>query len=180
LEEWHVKVNLNEKRYAIASAVAATAVLSLVLTPGHRIEEVLEVPLVNADAEFVQLAKTKEAIAVLRGVNAYKDVLKVVASKNLRPGRGKMRNRRYRQRLGPLIIHYSPNSSFVRSFRNVPGVQTASVDSLNVLQLAPGRSFGDDSSSGLRVNSRSWTTFMARNKVLCQRPRATMSCLGTG
>jgi large subunit ribosomal protein L4e len=140
--KWHVKVNLNEKRYAIASAVAATAVPSLVLARGHRIEEVLEVPLVIADAQFVELTKTKEAIALLRGVNAYKDVLKVGASKKLRAGRGKMRNRRHRQRLGPLIIHSSPNSNIVRSFRNIPGVETASVDSLNLLQLAPGGHLG--------------------------------------
>jgi large subunit ribosomal protein L4e len=140
--KWHVKINLNEKRYAIASAVAATAVPSLVLARGHRIEEVLEVPLVIEDGPFDSLEKTKDAVALLRGVNAYKDVLKVNASKKLRAGRGKMRNRRHRQRLGPLIIHDSPTSSIVRTFRNIPGVETANVNSLNLLQLAPGGHLG--------------------------------------
>ena len=140
--KWHVKINLNEKRYAIASAVAATAVPSLVLARGHRISEVLEIPLVIADTHFDSLSKTKEAVALLRGVNAYKDVLKVGASKKLRAGKGKMRNRRHRQRLGPLIIHDSPNSNIVRSFRNIPGVETANVNSLNLLQLAPGGHLG--------------------------------------
>ena len=139
---WHVKINLNEKRYAVASAVAATAVPSLVLARGHRISEVLEVPLVIADTHFESLQKTKEAVALLRGVNAYKDVLKVGASRKLRAGKGKMRNRRHRQRLGPLVIHDLPNTNVVRSFRNIPGVETANVNSLNLLQLAPGGHLG--------------------------------------
>ena len=140
--KWHVKINLNEKRYAIASAVAATAVPSLVLARGHRISEVLEVPLVIADTRFDGLSKTREAVALLRGVNAYKDVVKVGASRKLRAGKGKMRNRRHRQRLGPLIIHDSPNSNIVRCFRNISGVETANVNSLNLLQLAPGGHLG--------------------------------------
>jgi large subunit ribosomal protein L4e len=139
---WHVKVNLNEKRYAIASAVAATAVPSLVFARGHRIAEVLEIPLVIADTHFDSLSKTKEAVALLRAVNAYKDVLKVGASRKLRAGKGKMRNRRHRQRLGPLIIHDSPNSNIVRCFKNIPGIDTANVNSLNLLQLAPGGHLG--------------------------------------
>jgi len=84
----------------------------------------------------------KERVTLLRGVNAYKDVLKVHASKKLRAGRGKSRNCRYRQRLGPLIIHDSSNSNIVRSFRNILGVETANVNSLNLLQLAPGGHLG--------------------------------------
>ena len=37
---WNVKVNHNEKRYATASAIAASAVTSLVLARGHRVEQV--------------------------------------------------------------------------------------------------------------------------------------------
>ncbi len=37
---WHRKVNLNQKRYAVASALAASALPSLVLARGHRIEQV--------------------------------------------------------------------------------------------------------------------------------------------
>lgn len=140
--KWHVKINLNEKRYAIASAVAATAIPSLVLARGHRIEQILEVPLVVADSYFNELAKTKEAVALLRGVNAYKDVLKVTASRKLRAGKGKMRNRRHRQRLGPLVVHDAPSSNLVRCFRNIPGIETANVNSLNLLQLAPGGHLG--------------------------------------
>jgi large subunit ribosomal protein L4e len=91
--KWHIKINLNEKRYATVSAIAATAVPSLVMARGHRIQSVLEVPLDIEDSHFTSLVKTKDAVTLLRGVNAYPDIDKVSASKKLRAGRGKMRNR---------------------------------------------------------------------------------------
>merc|ERR1719313_764985 len=44
-------------------------------------------------------------------------------------------------RKGPLVI-YSEDNGIVRACRNLPGVETASVDSMNLLQLAPGGNFG--------------------------------------
>jgi large subunit ribosomal protein L4e len=38
--KWHRKVNLTQKRHAVASALAASALPSLVLARGHRIEQV--------------------------------------------------------------------------------------------------------------------------------------------
>jgi len=55
-----------------------------------------------------------------------------------------MRDRRYRQRRGPLIV-YNPEvdgKELVRAFRNIPGVETSSVYALNLLQLAPGGHLG--------------------------------------
>jgi large subunit ribosomal protein L4e len=37
---WHRKININQKRYAVVSALAASALPSLVLAHGHRIEQV--------------------------------------------------------------------------------------------------------------------------------------------
>jgi ribosomal protein L4 len=36
---WHRKINLNQKRYAVVSALAASALPSLVMARGHRIEQ---------------------------------------------------------------------------------------------------------------------------------------------
>merc|ERR1719215_2293770 len=44
-------------------------------------------------------------------------------------------------RLGPLVV-YNEDNGIVRACRNIPGVDTACVDRLNLLQLAPGGSFG--------------------------------------
>lgn len=47
---WHRKINVNQKRYAVVSAIAASALPALVMARGHKIEAVPEVPLVVSDA----------------------------------------------------------------------------------------------------------------------------------
>jgi large subunit ribosomal protein L4e len=138
--KWHVKINTNQKRYAIASALAASALPSLVLARGHKIEKVAEIPLVVENA-VESLTKSKEAVALLKSLNAYDDVEKVIESKKLRAGKGKMRNRRYRMRRGPLVI-YNQDNGIVNAFRNIPGVEVLSVSTLNLLKLAPGGHVG--------------------------------------
>jgi len=137
---WHVKVNQNQKRYAVASAIAASAIPSLVFARGHRIEGVSEVPLV-VGTKVAAVQKTKEAVELLKTLGAYPDIVKVIGSKKVRAGKGKMRNRRHRQRRGPLIV-YKGDEGIVRACRNIPGVETCPVESLNLLQLAPGGHVG--------------------------------------
>jgi len=138
--KWHVKINQNQKRYAVASALAASALPSLVLARGHRIEQIQEVPLVIA-SDVQSTTKTKAAVELLKALSAYSDISKVSASRKIRAGKGKMRNRRYRQRKGPLVV-YEKDEGIVRAFKNVPGVETCPVDALNLLQLAPGGHVG--------------------------------------
>jgi len=138
--KWHRKINTNQKRYAVASALAASALPSLVLARGHKIAELPEVPLVIGN-ETESLQKTKQAIAALTAVGAYPDVEKVKASRKLRAGKGKMRNRRHVQRLGPLVV-YNEDKGITKAFRNLPGVDLAQVERLNLLQLAPGGHVG--------------------------------------
>eukprot|EP00695_Tsukubamonas_globosa_P000069 TRINITY_DN1056_c0_g1_i1.p2 TRINITY_DN1056_c0_g1~~TRINITY_DN1056_c0_g1_i1.p2 ORF type:complete len:203 (-),score=90.16 TRINITY_DN1056_c0_g1_i1:1-528(-) len=54
---WHRKVNVNQRRYAIVSAIAASGVPSLVQARGHRVEALSEVPFVVSN-EF-EAIKTK-------------------------------------------------------------------------------------------------------------------------
>ncbi|RIB05365.1 ribosomal protein L4 domain-containing protein [Gigaspora rosea] len=138
--KWHIKTNLNQKRFATASALAASAIPSLVLARGHRIEEIQEMPLVIGNG-IESLMKTKAAVDLLKAVNAYRDVVKVSNSRKLRAGKGKLRNRRHRQRRGPLIV-YNEDHGIVRAFRNIPGVELVNVKNLNLLQLAPGGHLG--------------------------------------
>jgi large subunit ribosomal protein L4e len=138
--KWHVKVNQNQRRFAIVSALAASALPSLVLARGHRIEQVDEVPLVVSSA-VEKLTKTKEAVGLLKTLGAHADVVKVSNSRKLRAGKGKMRNRRHRQRRGPLIV-YGEDHGISKAFRNLPGVEIVNVRRLNLLQLAPGGHLG--------------------------------------
>merc|ERR1719375_1685348 len=107
---------------------------------GHHIGEVAELPLVVSDgSESVQ--KTKQAIDMLKKLGCEEELTKVTDSKKVRSGKGKMRNRRYTMRRGPLVV-YSEDNGITRALRNIPGVDAASVDRLNLLQLAPGGNFG--------------------------------------
>ncbi|KAI3988476.1 hypothetical protein MKX01_026290 [Papaver californicum] len=138
---WHRKINVNQKRYAIVSALAASAVPSIVLARGHTIEGVPELPLiVNDSIEGVE--KTSAAIKVLKQLGAYADAEKVKDSEKIRPGKGKMRNRRYVSKKGPLIVYGTEGTKIAKAFRNIPGVELANVERLNLLKLAPGGHLG--------------------------------------
>lgn len=137
---WHRKINVNQRRYAVASALAASAVPALVMARGHRIDEVPEMPLVFSDS-VNKITKTKDAVAILERFGAGADVDRCRDSKKLRRGVGKMRNRRYTQRLGPLVICDS-SEKLDNTFRNISGVEVTNVDNLNLLDLAPGGHLG--------------------------------------
>jgi len=137
--KWHKKVNIGQKRYAVASALAASAIPALVMARGHVLDEVPEVPLV-LDTSIESTKKTSAAKDILSAVGALDDVEKAGDSKKIRAGKGKMRNRRYTMRRGPLI--YSQNDGIELAFRNLPGVELCCVDRLNLLQLAPGGHMG--------------------------------------
>jgi len=132
---------LNQRRYAVASALAASAVTSLVMARGHRINKVPEIPLVVDNKTTDAIDKTRKAVQMFRSIGAYRDVEKAKNSRKMRAGRGKMRNRRYVQRRGPLVV-YKNKTPLIRAVRNLPGVECCSVTRLNLLQLAPGGHLG--------------------------------------
>merc|ERR1711939_1076337 len=138
--KWHRKINVNQRRYAVCSALAASALPSLVMARGHRISEVPECPLV-IDSSIESVDKTSKAVKILKDVGAFEDVEKSKASRQIRSGKGKMRNRRHVQRRGPLVV-YAEDNGINQAFRNLSGVEGCSVDRLNLLQLAPGGHLG--------------------------------------
>jgi large subunit ribosomal protein L4e len=138
--KWARKINATQKQYAVASALAASAIPALVMARGHRVEEVPEIPLV-LDSSLEATKKTSAAKDILAAVGALADVEKAADSKQVRSGKGKMRNRRYTLRRGPLVI-YKENDGVEQAFRNLPGVELCCVSRLNLLQLAPGGHMG--------------------------------------
>jgi large subunit ribosomal protein L4e len=107
---------------------------------GHRVDEVPEFPLVLSNSTN-NVSSTKAAKTIMSAVGAMADIEKSADSRTIRAGSGKARNRRYVQRKGPLVIH-SSNSQVVKCFRNLPGCDTASVENLSLLELAPGGHLG--------------------------------------
>lgn len=53
-----------------------------------------------------------------------------------------MRNRRYTLRKGPLVVTADTSSACAKAFRNLPGVEVACVNSLNLLQVCVDAAFG--------------------------------------
>jgi len=137
---WHRHVNTTQKRHAIATALAASSLPPLVMARGHRIDDVSELPLVISDSAQ-SISKTKQALELLEGLGCGNELSKVAASKKLRSGKGKMRDRKYTMRKGPLVI-YGEDSGITRALRNLPGVDSCHVERMNLLQLAPGGNFG--------------------------------------
>uniref|UniRef100_A0A2I3HMW9 Large ribosomal subunit protein uL4 n=1 Tax=Nomascus leucogenys TaxID=61853 RepID=A0A2I3HMW9_NOMLE len=137
---WHRRVNTTQKRYAVCSALAASALPALVMSKGHRIEDVPELPLVVKD-KVEGYKKTKEAVLLLKKLQAWNDIKKVYASQRMSAGKGKMRNRGRIQRRGLCII-YNEDNGIIKAFRNIPGITLLNVSKLNILKLAPGGHVG--------------------------------------
>merc|ERR1719409_1494546 len=138
--KWTAKSNNNERRVAVCSALAASAVPALLMARGHRVSTVQEVPLVVHN-DMESCTKTKNALEALKNIKAIEDIEHVKDSKKIRRGTGKMRNRRYVERKGPLLV-YASNNGIEQGFRNIPGMEIACVDRLNLLKLAPGGHLG--------------------------------------
>eukprot|EP00419_Tripos_fusus_P060424 CAMPEP_0172928742 /NCGR_PEP_ID=MMETSP1075-20121228/218131_1 /TAXON_ID=2916 /ORGANISM="Ceratium fusus, Strain PA161109" /LENGTH=405 /DNA_ID=CAMNT_0013790029 /DNA_START=38 /DNA_END=1255 /DNA_ORIENTATION=- len=137
---WHRKINVQEKRIAVVSALSASCLPPLVMARGHKIDDLAELPLVLSDG-IESIQKTKQAIEIFKKLGCEDELQRIIDSKKIRPGKGKMRNRRYKMKLGPIVI-YKEDNGIVRAMRNIPGVETACVTHLNLLKLAPGGTFG--------------------------------------
>ncbi|MBC7130007.1 50S ribosomal protein L4 [Candidatus Bathyarchaeota archaeon] len=125
-----------EKRLALFSAIAATASKEVVESRGHVVEGVPQIPLVVTD-EFESLKKTKDVEEVLIKLGVLGDLYRVRESVKVRAGKGKMRGRRKKQAVGPLIV-IGEDKGIIDAAKNIPGVDVIPVTSLNVELLAPG------------------------------------------
>ncbi|RPJ51554.1 MAG: 50S ribosomal protein L4, partial [Methanobacteriota archaeon] len=61
--------------------------------------------------------------------------------KQVRAGRGKMRGRYYKKKIGLLLVIAEDNGIGIAA-RNIPGMDVATIDELNAEMLAPGTHAG--------------------------------------
>lgn len=130
------KINKQEKRLAIRSAIAATVNEELITARGHLFEG--RVPVVFDDG-FEALTTAKDVVAALSVVGVYTDVQRSADSRKVRAGRGKTRGRRYKQRKSVLIV---TSETPLRAAINLAGVDVVAVGELNAELLAPGTQAG--------------------------------------
>jgi len=135
------KLNKQAKAKARRSALAAMTDPELVKARGHEIEqESLEFPIV-VENEIEELQKTKEAVDLLENLGIYPDVERAKEGKNIRSGKGKRRNRKYRIPKSLLVV-MSEDAIGKRAFSNLPGVTVKSPSNLTIHDMAPGGALG--------------------------------------
>jgi len=130
------RIPKKEKLLALFSAIAATASKKIVTSRGHAIEDVPQIPLIVTD-ELEKLKKTKEVEETLVNLGVLSDIYRVKESRKIRAGKGKLRGRKIKQAVGPLIV-VAENNGIVEAARNIPGVDVVTVINLNAEILAPG------------------------------------------
>lgn len=135
----HLKINKKERRMAIRSAIAATAVIRLVAGRGHRVEFVTKLPIVVED-DIEDLQKTREVRELFQNLGIWADVERA-DRKKIRAGRGKTRGRKKKVGKGPLIV-VSEDKGICKAARNLPGVDISILNDLNAELLAPGTHIG--------------------------------------
>jgi large subunit ribosomal protein L4e len=136
---FELKINKKEKKKAIRSAIAATADKELVLRRGHRIESIKELPIIVED-NIQELKKTKDVIDFFVKMGLAKELERISENK-VRAGKGKMRGRRYKRKIGPLIV-VTEDKGIGKAVNNLSGADVCFVGKLSAAHLAPGTDAG--------------------------------------
>lgn len=129
------EINKKERRLAIRSGIAATAVRDIVTGRGHVLDYVGQLPLVVYD-EIQSLGKTADVRNLFRNLGIWPDVERA-DRKKIRAGRGKTRGRSKKVGKGPLIV-VADDLGVGKAASNLPGVDVVDVNDLNAELLAPG------------------------------------------
>lgn len=131
------KINKKEHLLALKSAIAFTAQKDAVSERGHRFESKMEFPIViESKAESIE--KTSDAIKLLSNLGLSLELMRIKIGKKVRAGKGKMRGRKYKVPVGPLIIVKDKESSLIKAGRNILGTEVISINELTTELLAPG------------------------------------------
>lgn len=131
---WEQKINRKERRKAIKSAIAATALKEFVSKRGHKINGIEELPII-VDDEIEKIKKTKELVEFLKKIGLEKE-LERVKKKKVRAGKGKMRGRKYKRKKGALIV-ITQDKGIGKAVKNLPGFDVCKVENLSIEKLAP-------------------------------------------
>lgn len=133
-------INDRERLKAIRSAIAATASADLVKGRGHVISGIGHLPIIVEDG-LEALTKARDAKIALKAIGVWGDIERA-ESRKIRAGRGKLRGRKYKVKVGPIIIVSDDGKGISKAAGNLPGVDIVGVKRLNAELLAPGAKAG--------------------------------------
>src|SRR3989338_1896514 len=132
-KKWKHKMNTQEKKKAIRSALAATVHKELVASRGHHVPA--DYPFI-VESRIESLAKTKEVQKTLNNLGLTLDLARA-KERTINAGKAKRRNRKYKTK-GSALLVVANKCTLLKSARNVPGITIMPVASLNAQALAPG------------------------------------------
>ncbi|MFH1821720.1 MAG: 50S ribosomal protein L4 [Methanobacteriota archaeon] len=130
------RINRKERHLAIRSAIAATKDKKLVASRGHVIDKVSVLPMVITN-DIERFNKTRDVRKAMKNLGLDDDLTRASDGVRVRAGVGKMRGRRYKRAVGPLIV-IAEDKGIKKGARNLPGVSIVKVNELNAELLAPG------------------------------------------
>lgn len=134
--KWHHKINKNQRKSAIFSAIASSSIVSIIVSRGYRVKTIPEIPFVIEDS-IEKILKTRDLIKILTtlGINS---IVRSKLKRKLKAGKGKMRNRRFKKPTGPLLIL----KNNLKSLKNLANIDCMKIGALNLTKLAPGGHLG--------------------------------------
>ncbi|AEA39018.1 60S ribosomal protein L1 (nucleomorph) [Cryptomonas paramecium] len=124
--KWHHKINKNQRKQALESAIAATGISALIAAHGYNLNNIPEIPLVVENSVEL-LKKTKNAQKVLSSIGIRKN------------NKLNCKKKTYSSSCKKLLIIYQKNA---KCFRNIFDVETCRITTLNLFKLAPGGHLG--------------------------------------
>ncbi len=136
---WSEKINKKERQKAIRSAIAATVDKKIVSERGHRVKELKELPII-VDDKLQDLKKTKDVVEFFVKIGLSSE-LERISEKKIRAGKGKLRGRKYKKKVGPLIVIVE-DKGIGKAAKGLSGVDVCRVNNLNAELLAPGADAG--------------------------------------
>ncbi|AOL15775.1 50S ribosomal protein L4 [Sulfolobus sp. A20] len=131
------EINKKEMKLAIVSAISATSEPLFVRKRGHIFNESLMLPIIVVD-DIVNMKSTSEVEELFNKIGILGDIQRVKERIKIRSGKGKMRGRKYKKPIGPLIVIHAYKAPIIKAARNLAGVDVANAKNLSVIHLAPG------------------------------------------
>ena len=138
-ESWKVirkKINKKERRLGLSSAIAATARKDLIIRRGHSIEGIPNFPIISSD-DIESITITRDLQKTLVAFGLANDLSRARRpKKNVKATANKGSGTTHAAKSALIVV--KKGSKIVRLSNSIPGVDVKTVDSLSVLDLAPG------------------------------------------
>ena len=131
-------MNNKEWIYALKVGLLASLDKEIVLNSGNIVPN--SYPFI-LDDKIEDITKTKDLTDIFLKLD-FSDELNRCSKRTIRAGKGKMRNRRYRVKKGPLLVVSDLDKNITKSIKNVRGFEVMDYRNLLVSDLSMGYTYG--------------------------------------